>query len=124
MQKYANDNPKKLFKSAVSEFIPKSLAILLIKNEVQCANTKKSEIESLEFLKLTALNKDNKGEIVHAGGADLNEIDKNLKSKIKDNLWIVGELLNIDGFTGGFNLQNCWSTAAIAAKDIASRVNE
>lgn len=113
------ENPKKLFKNIVSEFIPKSLAQILVKDEKQCANVSKKEIEALEYLNLTAISTDNKGEIVHAGGVSLNEVDKNLKSKVVPNLWIIGELLDIDGFTGGFNLQNCWSTSAIAALDIA-----
>ena len=78
----------------------------------------KKEIEELEFLTLTVTGPDNKGEIVHSGGVNLDEIDKNFKSKIAKNLWIIGEVLNIDGFTGGFNLQNCWSDAAICAQDI------
>ena len=32
---------------------------------------------------------------------------------------LIGEVLDIDGFCGGFNLQNCWSTAFVAGKDIA-----
>lgn len=39
------------------------------------------------------------------------------------NLWIIGELADIDGLTGGFNLQLCWSSAYIAAKDIADKIN-
>ena len=116
------ENPKKLFRNIVSDFIPKSLANILIKSDIQCANTKNSDIDALEFLNLTAISTDGKGEIVHAGGVSLNEIDKNLKSKIKDNLWIIGEVLDVDGLTGGFNLQNCWSTAAIAASSIAKEI--
>ena len=117
------NNPKKMFKTVVSDFIPKSLAFELIKNEKQCANITKKEIMDLEFLTLHALSPDSKGEIVHAGGVSLDEVDKNLKSKIKDNLWIIGELLNIDGLTGGFNLQNCWATAAISASDIVKKLS-
>ena len=72
---------------------------------------------------LVAENVDGKGEIVHAGGVNLKEIDKNCKSKITPALWIIGESLDIDGFCGGFNLQNCWSTAAIAAMDIVKFCN-
>lgn len=119
--KKTGENPKKLFKNVVSEFIPKSLADLIVKSDKQCANTSKKEIEELSFLTLTAEDIDGRGEIVHAGGVSLDEVDRNLKSKIKENLWIIGEVLDTDGFTGGFNLQNCWSTAAIAAKDIAEK---
>lgn len=117
-----DENPKKLFRNIVSEFIPRSLVNILIKDDIQCANTKNIEIEKLKTLELTATDIDNKGEIVHAGGVLLNEVDKNLKSKICNNMWIIGEALDIDGFTGGFNLQNCWSTAAIAAKNISEKI--
>lgn len=116
------NNPKKLFKNVVSNFIPKSLANLLIKNDKQCANVSNKEINELEFLHLTATGRDNKGEIVHAGGVCLKELDKNFKVKDK-NLWVIGELTDIDGLTGGFNLQLCWSSAYIAAKDIADKIN-
>lgn len=118
LYKKIKNNPKKLVKNVLSGFIPKSLSNYLMKDEIQCGNASKELILSLCALKLTVLSTDNRGEIVHAGGVDLSEIDKNFKSKIKDNLWVIGELLNIDGLTGGFNLQNCWSSASIAAQNI------
>ncbi len=116
-------NPKKSFKTALSAFIPKSLANFLVKEDKQCANVSNKEIEAMETLTLTAISVDNKGEIVHAGGVSLDELDKNYKSKIVQNLWVIGELVNIDGFCGGFNLQNCWSGAAIAAEDAAKTLS-
>ena len=116
------ENSKKRFKTVVSYFIPSSLAEILIETEKQAANVSNKEIEELEFLTLTAEGRCNKGEMVHAGGVSLDEVDKNLKSKIVPDLWIIGELLDIDGFTGGFNLQNCWLTSAIAAKDIINKL--
>ena len=41
-----------------------------------------------------------------------------MESKELKGLYFCGEVLNIDGFTGGFNLQNCWSTGYIAGKSI------
>ncbi len=115
-------NPKKQFKNVVSSFIPNALASVLINTDKQAANVSNKEIKELEFLTLTATAYDNKGEIVHTGGVSLNEINKNFKSKIADNLWIIGEVLDIDGFTGGFNLQNCWSSAAICAKNVIETI--
>ena len=61
-----------------------------------------------------------KEEFVTAGGVDLNEVDYNsMQSKIAPNLYFAGEVLNIDGVTGGFNFQSAWTTAYIAAKAIA-----
>jgi predicted Rossmann fold flavoprotein len=53
--------------------------------------------------------------VVAAGGVDVNEIDPHsMESKLIKNLFITGELLDIDGDSGGFNLQFAWSTGAIA----------
>ncbi len=61
-----------------------------------------------------------KEEFVTAGGINLHEIDYNtMQSKIIPNLFFAGEVLNIDGVTGGFNFQNAWTTGWIAAKGIA-----
>ena len=64
----------------------------------------------------------NKGEeTVTAGGVDLDGINpKTMGSKKYPNLFFTGECLNIDGFCGGFNLQNAWSTAFVAAQSILS----
>ena len=57
--------------------------------------------------------------MVTAGGVDLKEVNsKTMESKIVSDLYFVGEVLNTDGFTGGFNLQNCWSTARAAARNL------
>ena len=61
-----------------------------------------------------------KDEFVTAGGVDLKEIDfKAFRSKKYENLYLTGEVLNIDAITGGFNFQNAWTGGFIAAKAIA-----
>jgi predicted Rossmann fold flavoprotein len=65
-----------------------------------------------------------KEEFVTAGGIALNEVDHNtMQSKIVNNLFFAGEVLDIDGVTGGFNFQNAWTTGFIAAKAIAEKAN-
>lgn len=55
--------------------------------------------------------------VIAAGGVDVNELDPGtMESKIAKNLFITGELLDIDGISGGYNLQFAWSTGAIAGK--------
>jgi predicted Rossmann fold flavoprotein len=62
-----------------------------------------------------------KEEFVTAGGVKLEEVDHNtMQSKIVPGLYFAGEVLDIDGITGGFNFQNAWSTGFIAAKSIAN----
>ena len=61
-----------------------------------------------------------KEEFVTAGGIDLKEIDfKRFESKLHKNLFFVGEILNIDAVTGGFNFQNAWTGGYICAQSIA-----
>ena len=61
----------------------------------------------------------NKGEFVTCGGVDTKEVNfKTMESKICEGLFFAGEILNIDGLTGGFNLQNCWTTGYIAGTNL------
>ncbi len=116
-------NPKKSVGNVVSKFIPKSLAQVVVDDfNKKASEVSKEKLTGFSKLKLKIISASQEGEIVHAGGVDLNEVDKNIKSKIKNNLWFCGEILNIDGFCGGFNLQNCWSSAAIVAKDVVSSI--
>jgi predicted Rossmann fold flavoprotein len=56
-----------------------------------------------------------KEEFVTCGGVTLKEIDfKTLQSKIRPHLFFAGEILDIDGVTGGFNFQNAWTTGYLA----------
>jgi predicted Rossmann fold flavoprotein len=56
-----------------------------------------------------------KQEFVTAGGIDLKSVDfRTMESKITPGLFFAGEILNIDGITGGFNFQNAWTTGWLA----------
>jgi hypothetical protein len=108
----------------VSEYLPKSLAnISLLKNNIN-PSKKAHEINKndrqkisgfLTSFKIHAVSPAKDGEIVTAGGVNLDEINpKTMESKLVKGLYFCGEVLNIDGFTGGFNLQSCWSSGYIA----------
>ena len=61
-----------------------------------------------------------KEEFVTAGGVNLSEVDANtMMSKKLSNVFFAGEILNVDGITGGFNFQHAWTSGFIAAKSIA-----
>jgi predicted Rossmann fold flavoprotein len=61
-----------------------------------------------------------KDEFVTCGGIKLSEIDANtMQSKLVKGLYFAGEIMDIDGITGGFNFQNAWTSGWIAAKSIA-----
>ena len=58
--------------------------------------------------------------IVTSGGVSTKEINpKTFESKLASGLYFLGEVLDVDAFTGGFNLQIAWSTAYACAKAIA-----
>lgn len=57
--------------------------------------------------------------IVTSGGVNVKEIDpKTMKSKIIDNLFFAGEIIDVDAYTGGFNLQIAFSTAVLCAENM------
>ena len=61
-----------------------------------------------------------KEEFVTAGGVELKEVNfKTFESKHFKNLYFAGEVLNIDAVTGGFNFQNAWTSAFIAAQHLS-----
>ena len=62
-----------------------------------------------------------KEEFVTCGGVDLADVNLSTMASSKmDNVYFAGEVLNIDGETGGFNFQSAWTTAYTAAKSIVS----
>jgi predicted Rossmann fold flavoprotein len=62
-----------------------------------------------------------KEEFVTAGGIDLKEINfKTMESKVHENLFFAGEIVNIDAITGGFNFQNAWTSGFIVAHSITA----
>lgn len=63
-----------------------------------------------------------KEEFVTAGGVDLKEVNfKTFESRIHDNLFFAGEVLNIDAITGGFNFQNAWTGGYLVARALGDQ---
>ncbi|MDO8668253.1 MAG: NAD(P)/FAD-dependent oxidoreductase [bacterium] len=70
---------------------------------------------TLEAKELKGFNK----AMVTAGGVDIKEVDsRTMRSKIYENLFLAGEILDLDGPTGGYNLQICWSTGFVAGESV------
>jgi predicted Rossmann fold flavoprotein len=64
----------------------------------------------------------NKAEFVTCGGVRLKEVDlKTMQSRIVPDLFFAGELLDIDGLTGGFNFQAAWTTGWLAGRSMAEK---
>ncbi|WP_209388731.1 NAD(P)/FAD-dependent oxidoreductase [Chryseobacterium sp. RR2-3-20] len=128
-QNFKQSNPKKsIGQSKIFEvtnrFWQRILEVSKVDLNKQIANISGKEMQTiLENLckkKFQVTGKSTfKDEFVTAGGADLKEINfKNMSSKLLPNLYIAGEVLNIDAVTGGFNFQACWSEAWLIAQDL------
>ena len=62
----------------------------------------------------------NKEEFVTCGGVLLTEVDfRTMESRVCKGLYFAGEILDIDGITGGYNFQSAWTTGYIAGKAMA-----
>jgi len=67
----------------------------------------------------------NKDEFVTCGGVPTDEVDtRTFESRISKGAYFAGEILNIDGVTGGFNFQNAWTTGHLAGSAIASELSK
>ncbi len=129
--------------------LPKSLAAYIAG---ELADEKWSAINQAEILRrcrefeINVIGTVKDGEVVTAGGVDLDEVDSRTmrsklcspawladasqhrehlpqaRSKLTPNVYFCGEVLDIDGFCGGFNLQNCWSTGFVAAQAILTHL--
>ncbi len=92
--------------------------------ETKWADLSKTQIQNLANQLTKGIFKVNgkstfKEEFVTAGGIDLKEINfKTMESKLHENLYFAGEIVNIDAITGGFNFQNAWTSGFIVAKAI------
>ncbi|MBS0628176.1 MAG: aminoacetone oxidase family FAD-binding enzyme, partial [Verrucomicrobia bacterium] len=108
---------KKLWRELLQQIAPSSL-------EKTWAQISRQEIDRLTDLlyqmPLSVIGKStNKEEFVTCGGVPLEEVyPKTMESRIAPGIYFAGEVLNVDGVTGGFNFQNAWTTAWIAAHAI------
>jgi hypothetical protein len=76
-----------------------------------------------EGLELTLIKRRPGDEFVTAGGVPTSEVDgKSMQSKICQRLFFAGEILDVDGVTGGFNLQASWATGRLAGEVIVGMV--
>ena len=130
IQRDFQEGNNKAFKNALNKLLPQKLIPVIIKlskidpekkvNLVTREERKKILHLLKEFdLELKSLKGYDKA-IITAGGVDLAQIDpKTMRSKLIDNLYFAGEILDLDGPTGGYNLQVCWSTGYIAGESAA-----
>jgi len=129
LQKDFTAQSNKMFKNSLDWLLPKKMIPMMVGISGIAGEKKVHTMTRAERQKLLKLLKSFPLEIkavagfetaiVTAGGVDLREVDpKTMKSRIIDNLFLAGEVLDLDGPTGGFNLQVCWSTGFVAGENI------
>ena len=124
-----NENQKKKLSSIVSEYIPKSMSKILLDElgldiEITAGSITREErkkvAKALTENQLNVISTSTEGEVVTAGGINLSEIDnRTMESKLVNGLYFCGEIIDVDGLTGGFNLQNCWTSGYVVGMEIA-----
>ncbi|MGB0479681.1 MAG: NAD(P)/FAD-dependent oxidoreductase [Flavobacteriaceae bacterium] len=121
---------KKLVRNTPLFELPKRLWVKLVQaaaiaDELRWADLNKLQLQSLSKQLTKAVFQVHgkstfKEEFVTAGGIDLKEINfKTYESKLFKNLFFAGEIINVDGVTGGFNFQNAWTGAYLAAQELS-----
>ena len=130
-----SENPVKSFRNIIRGLMPASMLPVFEKKlgfncEINAGTVKKEQrarvIEllknfSMEIKGLAGFNE----AVVTRGGVNVKEINpKTMESKKVKGLYFVGEVLDLDALTGGFNLQIAWSTAAACARSINNENNK
>jgi predicted Rossmann fold flavoprotein len=127
-QKLLEKNAKKEIKNILSNLVPINFAPYIIffsglkegvhGNEINKEARKKiiKTLKHIEFNAVSLVGFDRA--MATAGGVSLKEIDnKTMQSKLIDNLYFAGEMIDLDGPCGGYNLQLCWTTGYIAGQN-------
>lgn len=129
LQEIFKEQDKRKFKNCLSAILPASLAPVIVSlsgidPDKQCNSVTREErlalTKLLKHLNLTVsglLGEDKA--ITTSGGVSLSEVDfKTMRSKLFSNLYLVGDILNINRPSGGYSLQLCWTTGFVAGNSI------
>ena len=129
-------NKNKMLKNVLPELLPESLSNEILHfPDIQLANNVVHSITKDERKKLVKKLKDLSFPIsgtlgfdkavIADGGVLLEEINfKNMTSKLHPNIYLLGDILNINRPTGGYSLQLCWTTGWVAGTDMGKKVSK
>lgn len=130
LQELFRKHDKKKFQNSLSDIIPSAVAPVVVEQsgisgEKRCNSiTREERLKLVNLLKSLPMNV--KGllgvekAIITSGGVVLDEVDfKTMCSRLFPNLYLVGDILNIDRPSGGYSLQLCWTTGYVAGTSIA-----
>lgn len=122
-------NHKKILRNTLGEIIPNTVVLAVIEiakidGTKECNSITKEERQSLIStikgmpMTVTGLLDVDKA-IITSGGVILDEVDfKTMRSRLFSNLYLIGDVLNIDRPSGGFSLQICWTTGFVAGDHV------
>lgn len=125
LQRDFDKNCNKDFSNSLNELLPKSLIPVIISlseipSHIKCNQiTKEQRSKLAEIIKNLKISVDSfrpiEEAIITSGGINVKEINpKTMQSKLVNNLYFAGEVIDVDAYTGGFNLQIAYSTGYLA----------
>ncbi len=128
------EEKNKAFKNSLNKLLPSKLIPVMVDLSQIREDKKVNEITKEERKRLAELIKKfpltivgNKGfeqAVITQGGISVREIDAStMESKIVENVYFAGEVMDVDAYTGGFNLQIAWSTGYLAGMSACKKEN-
>ena len=122
-------NDKKKLQNALADLVPTALVstileISQINGDTPCNSvTREERLKLVETIKSIPLHVEKllgvEKAIITSGGVALDEVDfKTMRSRLYPNLYLIGDILNIDRPSGGYSLQLCWTTGYVAGSSI------
>lgn len=125
LQEIFKENSNKKFKNSLAGLLPAALSGAIvaksgINQDKFCHSiTREERLKLIKFLKDLRMKAAGllgaKKAIVTSGGVELSEVDfKTMRSRLYPNLYLIGDILNIDRPSGGYSLQLCWTTGYVA----------
>ena len=131
LQEIFKENDKKKFKNSfggllLSAMVPVIVELSGINPEINCNSVSREErVKLMTLLKAIPIHVDrllgSDKAIISSGGVVLDEVDfKTMSSRIYPNLYLIGDILNIDRPSGGFSLQLCWTSGYVAGTTSSS----
>ena len=133
VQRDFSDNSRKLYKNALDDLLPQKLIPVMIelsginplKPVHQITRAERQQlVKLLKQLPLTVSKPRSYAEaIITAGGVNIKDLDpKTMESKLVPGLYFIGEVVDVDAYTGGYNLQVAFAMGYVAAKAVAQRL--
>lgn len=126
-------NDKKKFKNSLGDLLPSAIVPIVITlsgidPDLACNSvTRESRIKLVKLIKDIPMNVEKllgtDKAIITSGGVSLDEVDfKTMQSRLHSNLYLVGDILNIDRPSGGYSLQLCWTTGFVAGTSVRKAI--